>query len=321
MKCPSCGSTDLRKKGTRGNDRQRMKCNKCYKYFTVKKETKATVEMKVPEIVTWRDLTKVAKEHQKLRQDMSFDHTEARAKVDKDSIVLLPLADFHWGNEGTDYLFIESITDYVKQNNIYVVLIGDILDSFFIQFKNASVIFEQVMNPEEQLHFLESWLEEIEPYLLACTWDNHSTMRAEAIIGHDFFGKLQSRFAPFFSGIGKLNLQVKNVNYEIVLTHKGKGKSMYNALHSLQNIDRFLTECDIAMGGHYHNPAFGMMEIRGKNIYTIQTGTAEIQDLFSQRHFRFGQAQCSFPCLVLSGSEKRIIPFERVEDAVKFRDK
>lgn len=298
-----------------------MKCKDCLRNFSVKKETKITVEMKTPEIVTWRDLTKVAKEHQKLRQDMSFDHTEAHAKVDKDSIVLLPLADLHWGNKGTDYLFIESITDYVKQNNVYVVLIGDIVDNFMTQFKNAAAIFEQVMNPEEQLHFLESWLEEIEPYILACTWSNHESMRAEAIVGHDYFGKLQSRFAPFFSGIGKLNLQVKNISYEIVLTHKGKGKSIYNSLHGLQNIDRFLTECDIAMGGHYHNPAFGMMEIRGKNIYTIQTGTAEVQDLFSQRHFRFGQAQCSFPCLLLNGIEKRIIPFERVEDAIKFRDK
>ena len=320
MKCPICDSSSLKKKGTRGNDRQRMKCKDCGKFFTVKRETKLVVEMVDTDIVTWRDLTKVAKAHQELRQQMDFGQTEARASVDKDRIVFLPLADFHWGNEGTDYLFIESITDYVKQNNVYIALIGDMLDNFLTNFKNAAAIFEQVMNPEEQLYFLESWLREIEPHLLCCTWGNHGSARAEALVGHDFFGKLQSKFAPFFNGIGKLRLRVKDIEYEIVMTHKGKGKSKFNPTHGLFNIDRELTDCDLVIGGHYHNPAFASFEIRGRNVIAIQTGTAEVQDLFSQRQFRFGQAQCSFPCVVLDGKEKRIIPFERVEDAVRFRD-
>lgn len=318
MRCLYCDAEDLRFKGYKGakKDKKEFKCNKCGRYFKIKNE-KLILEVK-EQIVTWRDLTRVAKEHQELRNKYEFGQTEAKAYIEEDKAILLPLADFHWGNKGTDYLFIESITDYIKENNIYVALIGDLLDTFFINFKNASVIFEQVMNPEEQLLFLESWLQEIDEHLVCCTWDNHSTMRAEAILGQDYFGKLQSRFAPFFNGIGKLRLTVGEIEYEIVATHKGKGKSTYNSLHGLQNIDRFLTSCDLVMGGHYHNPAYGMIEIRGRSLYAIQSGTAEVKDLFAERHFRFGQGQCSFPCAVLDGKEKKILLFERVEDAVKF---
>lgn len=320
MICAYCSSDDLRFKGYKGvnKDKKEYKCNDCGKYFKVRQETKTVIELKEPDVVSWRDLTKIAREHQKLRENMSFGHTEAQCYIDKDRIVLLPLADLHVGNEGVDYLFIDSVTEYIIKNEVYVALIGDCLDSFFTQFKIASAIFEQVLNPEEQQYFLESWLNDIEPLLVAATWDNHSTQRAEAILGHDIFGRLQSRFAPFFKGIGKLNLQVGKIVYEIVMTHKGRGRSKFNPTHGLFNLDRDLVSADLFLGGHYHNPAFASFEIRGRNVYAIQAGTAEVKDLFAERHFRFGQGQCSFPCVVLDGKEKKIIPFERVEDAVKF---
>jgi hypothetical protein len=321
MNCPRCGDDDIVKRGSKSG--QRLRCSGCGKWFKdkSKKEVKILLEVKEP-IITWRDLTKVAKEHQKIREDLGFSHTEATISIStkKEGIIILPVADLHVGSEGTDYLFVEQLTDFIVKNDVYVVLVGDTLDTFFANFKSAAAIFQQILNPQEQEKFLDSWLKEIDNNLLAATWDNHSSMRIENILGHDIYGRLQSRFCPFFNGIGKLILKLNEQVYDIILTHKGIGRSSFNPLHHLYNLDRSIVEGDLFIGGHYHNQAFGSFEIRGKNVVAIQTGSAKLKDDHSQRYFRFDGRTPQFPCVFLSTKEKKIIPFLTIEDAIRFRD-
>jgi len=324
MKCPECGSKRLWNKGYYKWDKSKkdFKCRDCGKRVILKVETKVVYPIK-EKIVTWRDFTRLAKEHQQIRQSLDFSETEANvgitADTDKDGIVVLPLSDLHVGGEGVDYLAIESITDFIKTNKIYVILVGDELDTFFSNFKNASALFQQVLNPEEQITFLESWLGEIEPWLLACGWGNHTEKRLEGLLGINFIGKLKSKSAPYFDGIGKINLKVDEIPYTIIINHKGTGKSKYNPNFGSYDMARNKVDGDLFITGHYHEPAFSNFLIRNKPVIAIQTGSFNNYDKFAMRGFKFGPDEVRLPAVYISAKQKKIIPFDSVEDALKFR--
>jgi hypothetical protein len=315
IQCPICNSTKTRLKGNRGG-KKRIFCNTCQKRSTVKIERVPGPEKK---IVQWRELSNLAKVHSEIRDRIDFSTTIAKAKIEAEGIVLLPIGDMHFGAAGVDYDYIEKLVDYVKANDIYIALCGDEIDTFFTNFKSAKAVFNQVLNIEEQTIFLESFLTELEPHILCLTWCNHGSARAENILGFDLFGKLKSRFAPFMSGIGKLELTVGKAQYDIILTHKSSGYSKINPLNASFNLDRNIIEGDIFISGHYHSAAFSNFNIRNKNVIALQVGTTQYNDAYAIRNFRFGESKIQYPALYLSGIEKEILPFLKVESAVRYR--
>jgi hypothetical protein len=322
MNCPNCGSKRLWNKGySHGNrSRKRFLCRECNESIVVKVETQVIIPVK-EKIVTWRDLTRIAKDHQQIRRDMDFTSVEAKVHIDtkQDGIVVLPLSDLHVGAEGVDYLALEAITDFIKTNKIYVILAGDELDTFFANFKNATALFQQILNPEEQMAFIESWLEEIEPWIIALGWGNHTEKRLESLLGINFYGKMKSKVAPYMDGIGKILLNVNEQKYDIVINHRGTGRSKYNANYGAFDLARNKVDGDLFITGHYHEAAFSNFLIRDKPVVAIQTGTFNSWDKFAMRGFRFGESKVILPAVFISAKEKKIIPFDSVEDALKFR--
>lgn len=325
MKCPFCESSDLRNKGLKGvnKDKRELKCRECGKYFklVIKKDT-VGIEIKEQAIVDWRDLTKLAKEHQRVRNDLDFSQVETSVNITtKEGIVVLPIGDIHFGGAGVDYLAIERLTDYIKENNIYVILMGDEIDFFLSNFKNASALFQQVLNPEEQLVLIESWMNELEPHLLACGWGNHTESRLESLLGINIYGKMKSRICPYLDGMGKIKLQINKQIYEIIINHQGTGKSKYNPNHGAFDMARNKVDGDVFLSAHYHTAAFSNFIIREKPVVAVQTGTFNTSDKFSMRRYRFGEGNTSTPALYFYANKKRVLPFEDVEDAVIFRNK
>jgi len=327
MKCPFCGSSDLRNKGLKGinRDKREFRCRECDKYFKVKvvKEEKVVLEVKETNVTGWRDLTQLAKEHQRIRKNLDFSQTTVNIKINtkEDGIVLLPIGDIHFGGEGVDYLAIEKLTDYIKENNVYIILMGDELDFFLSNFKNASALFQQLLNPEEQLVLIESWMNEIEPYLLACGWGNHTESRLESLLGVNLYGRMKSKICPYLDGMGKIRLEINKQLYEIVINHQGTGKNKYNPNHGAFDMARNKVDGDVFLSAHYHNAAFSNFIIREKPVVAIQTGTFNTSDKFSMRRYRFGEGDTSTPALFIYADKKRVLPFENVEDAVTFRNK
>lgn len=268
--------------------------------------------------VNWRELSKLAKDHSKIKERLCPSQTEAFASVPESCVVML-LGDLHIGAPGVDYQFLEDLTDFIKKEQVYFILAGDELDTFFSGFYSALPVQEQVLSPDEQIFFLESWLEEIGEYLLCSCWGNHTHERIEKLTGLKFYDRLKARFAPYFGGIGKLNLTVGKVEYKVILTHKPPGKSVFNPLHGAFNLARRIVDGDVFIGAHYHSTAYGEWEIRGQDRIAVQTGTIKYSDDFSERHFRFGKTNIMIPALHFDGTRKHIVPFKSVFDAVRFR--
>lgn len=323
MKCPYCKSENTIKRGSsKSKNKQRYNCKKCNRWFS-EKNSGAVVEIK-EKIVNWRDLSILAKSHQEIREALNCSQITATVTVkpqgNQDGIVIFPWADLHVGAEGVDYNKLEEITEFIKSNNIYIIFGGDEVDFFLSNFKNASALFQQVLNPEEQIAFITSFFEELEPYTLCFSWGNHVEKRLESLLGINFYGKIKSRIAPYFDGIGKLQLGVNKQIYDIVISHQGTGRSKYNPNFGAFDLARNKVEGDIFITAHYHSPAFSNFCIRNKPTVAIQCGTLHKRDKFSQRGFTFGEASDYSPALFLSSERRLIIPFEHIEDAVRFRD-
>ena len=136
--------------------------------------------------MSWRKIADTIKGLQGLKKEASFSFGSVKVAfpiADKPVRVAV-ISDWHAGSLGTNYdLWVKS-TDYIKQNNILVLCVGDML----------------------QMQFLRSWIEELGGagtggHLLASTWDNHSVMRTENQAGLNEYGRLFADVCPYFNSV------------------------------------------------------------------------------------------------------------------------
>ena len=84
----------------------------------------------------WREWADEIGNVQKLKNDASWDQQVATVKIKSDKPVIIQLiGDTHFGSAGVDYGELMAITDrIVNTDNLYVVLLGDVIDNFFTGF-------------------------------------------------------------------------------------------------------------------------------------------------------------------------------------------
>ena len=179
MVCPDCNSDNIVKKGTRAG-KQRYRCNDCGLWWS----DDATVTETQSQIVEddkktggfdWREWSSLLMQRQALHEKASWSQDSANVKIETEypCIVWKPMADMHIGDMGADYESLVDFTDKVMTiPYLYLSLSGDEEDNF-ISFKNQLAILQQILNPEEQDSFLESWLSEIAPRILFSGYGNH----------------------------------------------------------------------------------------------------------------------------------------------------
>lgn len=267
----------------------------------------------------WRDWLPNIKERQKLRKTAS--HTQREVKIEipakEDKIIVLPLSDTHIGAMATDYDKFVALTETVLNNpNIYVALIGDLTDHF-VNFRNMAAVHGQILNPEEQIIFLQSWIEDIKPKVLFATWCNHSEFE-EKQTGFNTVKRILEDRLVYFNGIGQADVTVGKATYNIVATHKTRYYSSFNLTHGLKQLARKdKPGGDIYIGGDKHEPDMSVSPIGSVMTTFLQLGTLKTNDVYSQRYFSF-YTHAEFPCVVLDTTKKNHIPFMHVDDAIDF---
>ena len=274
---------------------------------------------KLPKPSNWRELIDIAQKHKEIREKNSYGRTAATVRIkDKNAIVMF-VGDLHLGADGTDYNLFLELTEYIKNNNIYVVLLGDEIDSFMTSFKNASAVFGQILSPKEQHELLADWLNEIYPWVLCASHGNHSEQFIEANLGFALANKIKEKYVDYFGGIGKLKVKIGNQQYDFGMTHKFNRKSCYNPLHGAYTMARELMDGDLFANAHYHEPAIGVFKVREKLVPAIQTGTLKTNDAYGKRYFNYGESLAKFPAVFIDGEERKLIPFMECEDAIIYK--
>ena len=323
MVCPDCNSDNIVKKGTRAG-KQRYRCNDCGLWWSddatvTETQSQIVEDDKKTGIFDWREWSSLLMQRQALHEKASWSQDSANVKIETEypCIVWKPMADMHIGDMGADYESLVDFTDKVMTiPYLYLSLSGDEEDNF-ISFKNQLAILQQILNPEEQDSFLESWLSEIAPRILFSGYGNHAEFE-ERVSARNTVKKILSRNVVYFNGIGVCNIKVNDQTYKAVSTHKCRYNSSFNKTHGLKQLARRdIPDADVYISAHIHDPAYEISFERGIEQAFIVLGSIKRNDGYAKRYFAYFSARRD-AAIVLDSTEHRMIVFPCLEDALDY---
>lgn len=263
----------------------------------------------------WRKVVKVIGQVKDVKKSASYSQNFAKIEIDTDEpICIINLADTHIGASGTDYDLFEKLTDEILHTkNLYVILNGDILETA-INMRGVKEVVSQVIDPEMQIEFLESWLKEIKHKVLWATWDNHTVMREEKVTGFSVYKRIIGRDNAiiYSNGICHIDLKVGNETYKIVSSHKFNGRSLLNPVHGQQRHMRFESlDREIALSGDSHKVGFSWYYDGGVERLAVNAGTLHTASAYAQRFFSLFTIP-KFPCIELYPNKHQFTPYQTV---------
>lgn len=235
----------------------------------------------------WRDANAVVKTVQDFRQQTSQSQDTASIVFDVDHpIAFVCLSDTHIGNIGADHDALERLTDDILSTpNLYVALLGDMQD-MAIRLRGVLEVTSNVLTPEQQHRYVESWIEEIGPRILFSTWDNHSVMREEGQAGSSRYADIMKRRVIWHSGIGHPDITVGGQTYKLAVSHVFRGRSIENPCHgAMRYMRREGIDREIAVAGDSHVP--GLIRYTDGGIWrmAVNAGTLHMDSGYGKRFF------------------------------------
>lgn len=270
----------------------------------------------VPQSFNWRRANRAIGTMQDLRRSVSVSTERATIPLGdgKRPILLATLSDVHFGAWSSDHDLFERITDEILSiHDLYVALVGD-LAHMAIKLRGVLEVTDNILPPELQLRYLESWLDEIQHKVAFATWDNHAVMREEAASGISAIKlALGDRFV-YCNGIGHLDLTVGQETYKVAASHFFRGRSMLNPVHAqmrymrMEGLDR-----EICLAGDSHVP--GMMKYTDGPMerIAINTGSTQTNSGYAKRLFSL-KTHPIFPCVELWHDRHLAIPYWSIQE-------
>lgn len=249
------------------------------------------LDKKTEEDVDWRDMLDTIRAMQKTHNKLSTSQDEATIQLpDKKNIIIFS-ADWHLGSVATDYdMFRENIELLLSTENCYLVTVGDVIDNFR-RFYSLEAVFSQVASPKMQTQILRAIYDELtakHKWLAGC-WGDHDVKWDETAFGQSPVKEMLSKKIVYFNGKGILNLKLGEEKYEIVLSHKLMGNSIYNPNHpQIRESKWYHPNADVIVSAHKHNPAIQILYEYGKRKCFVQVGTFKVDDGYSKRFWEKG---------------------------------
>lgn len=268
---------------------------------------------------SWRDAVPVVEAMRDLKHRASYSQSEAAfdfSEMDRPMLVM-PISDWHFGSFGTNHQALLKFTDFILSTpGLYVAVLGDMLQ-MSINMRGVAEMADNVLTPDLQLRFLESWLEEIAPRVLFSTWDNHAVMREEKNAGSSRYADIFKRRVVYYDGIGHASVLVGTQTYQFAASHFFQGRSIYNPVHGQIRYGMWENpDADIIIAGDSHVPGFMQYTRGGKWHTAINCGTAQKQSAYAKRFFSL-KTFADFPCLSLHPNRHQVTVYQNVETMVE----
>lgn len=268
----------------------------------------------------WREWSSWIQDGQKLKKKASHSQDFATVKLGDGShpVLLVPFSDQHIGAWGADYDLLQKFTDeLLRAPHVYIALLGDYAE-FAIKLRSVLETTSQVIPPDMQVEFVESWFDEIWPKVAFATFDNHTVEREEKASGVSTIKRLLSKKVTYFNGIGHVDVEVGKETYRIACSHRFRaGSSQLNPCASMMRYMRFEgVDREICMQGDTHKP--GMIKYKDGNVMRtcLNAGTLHTNSGYAKRWFSL--FTCSdYPCLVLYPDKHTFSPFWSLQEAME----
>jgi hypothetical protein len=264
----------------------------------------------------WRDANRLLTDMQALKAQASSSQDFAQITIDTDEpIFCLFLSDTHIGDWATDYDLFMRITDEILETpNLYVGLLGDMVNMAINMRNVAEVTGGNLLTPELQAQYFSSWLDEIKDRVMFATWDNHAIMREEKGSGISAFKEIQNKRVVYFNGIGHPDIHVGSQTYKFAVSHRFRGASIENPCHStMRYLRREGHDRELAAQGDSHVPGTATFYHGRVRKVAINTGSTQTNSGYAKRHFSLF-TQPLMPGVLLYPDRHLITPFPSVAE-------
>jgi hypothetical protein len=263
----------------------------------------------------WKDAIQPLKDLKTLFDNgkSSQDYAHWKVTTNQDICVVV-VGDLHAGSWATDYdLFIQITEEIINTPNLYVILVGDLLQ-MSIKLRGVLEVSDNALPPKWQLAFLESWLEDIKHKVICSTWDNHSVMREENATGYSRYADIFQRSVIYHDNIGHIDIQVNDQIYKIAAAHFFRGRTMYNPCHGQMRYMRMTSnDREVCIAGDSHESGL-LIYNEGGTKKRIAINCGSIQNGGYGKRFFSLVNNPDFPCIRLSHKEHLITPFYSVKE-------
>lgn len=200
-------------------------------------------------------------------------------------ITIIPIADVHLGaRECMEQEFIKFIESIAKKDNIYIVLVGDLINN--CTRSSVSNIFEETMRPADQKKMMAKILEPVKDRILCSVTGNHerrSGKDADDDPCYDIMCKLDVEdrhrenvaFVKLQFGDRETMGGKKRPTYVLAVTHgNGGGMLTSGAVMRGERLGYALTGVDALVFGHTHKP---FTTVPGKIVVDTQNNIVSVK--------------------------------------------
>lgn len=269
----------------------------------------------------WREWIPAINNLQRLKRKGSFSQDRAFIELGNGTrpAVLVPFSDQHMGAWSTDHQLLARITDEILETeDVYVALVGD-YGQYAIKLRGVLEVADNLLPPEQQTQFIESWFNHIWHKVAFATWDNHGVERQEKQAGESGVKKILSRKVVYFNGIGHVDIKVGDQIYHGAVSHRFRGSSFLNPVHAAmrymrhEGIDR-----EWAIQGDTHVPGMAKYTDGERTRVAINCGSIQTNSGFGKRYFSL-TTHPIYPVIVFHPDRHEMTPFWSLKEYLALR--
>jgi hypothetical protein len=263
----------------------------------------------------WRDALPVLQSVQDMVNSAKREQTRASVTAGdgKASIGVMILADTHVGAVGTDYRLFLELTDIILNTpNLYVLLVGDLLE-WSIRLRSVAEQCAQILPIELQEQFMDQWLHEIAHKVIAASWCNHETSRSQQLSGFSVMKSMQSKLFPYYDGLGHLSLTTGSQTYEIAMSHKFKGATGSDSTRGCRLYMTKEPTIEIGLQADAHVPKIEKYSVGNTPKAAMCCGTLNIDSEYAMRGFSISTSS-AFPVMLLNPKVHMFSPLFNIDE-------
>ena len=270
----------------------------------------------------WREWVPTLQRMQFLKKKGSSSQDRAFIELGdgKRPVALVAFSDQHMGAWSTSYELLQQFTDeFLGIPDLYIALVGD-YGQYSIKLRGVLEVADNLLPPEQQTQFIESWFDEIWHKVAFATWDNHAVERQEKQAGESSMKKMLSRRVVYFNGIGHVDIKVGSQIYPGAVSHRFRGSSLLNPVHAAMRYARFEgIDREWIMQGDTHVPGMAKYTDGEKTRVALNAGSIQLNSGFGKRYFSL-TTHPVYPLLVFHPDKHLITPFWNVGEWLAARD-
>lgn len=247
--------------------------------------------------------------------DKQPDYQQFFDMGDEDSLIIC-MSDTHMGSKECDHERLGAdIEEMLKYKNVYVVLVGDIID--IGPASPGGLSHEQRLSYKSQVRMASALIDVIGPKMIALTQGCHShqTYRATGYFIEEELAK-KTLSGVYLGDGGLLDVKLGDNLYSIFMSHKLRGGSKKAPASSLLAINETELDFDIGIVAHKHTPSTMAIPRRGKEIHLVNCGSYKNLDLFGRKN-GYTPSLKRTPAIWISSKKKKIQTYMDFHDGLE----